>query len=163
MPHHPPFFLVANQLETSEDKEWGYATLKRATTEVTLSSAGEEQAKITWGWEVGVGHPFLFGWIHLGKNRQTYILVRKFCSLCRNSRNSGQGTHYLSHSDPGPKWHICIREDLQCGWTNIRRGGRQAQHCTPSPPRPCTKPSLNNCSAYHEYGIYAVYFRFRKC
>lgn len=66
MPHHPPFFLVANQLETSEDKEWGCATLKRATTEVTLSSAGEEQAKITWGWEVGAGHPFLFGWIHSG-------------------------------------------------------------------------------------------------
>jgi hypothetical protein len=32
--------------------------------------ARKEQTKITSGREGEVGHPFLFGWIHLEKNRQ---------------------------------------------------------------------------------------------
>lgn len=40
-----------------------------ATTEVALGLGGEEQARITLGWEEGVGHPFLFGWIHLDEKR----------------------------------------------------------------------------------------------
>lgn len=63
---------------TSEDKGRRVCTLGEQQQKELSGSAGEEQAKITLGWEEVVGHPFLFGWIHLDeKNRQNMNLVRK--------------------------------------------------------------------------------------
>lgn len=50
---------------TSEDKGRRVCTLGEQQQKELSGSAGEEQAKITLGWEEVVGHPFLFGWIHL--------------------------------------------------------------------------------------------------
>lgn len=41
-------------------------TLGQQQQKERLGLGGEKQARITSGWEEGVGHPFLFGWIHSG-------------------------------------------------------------------------------------------------
>lgn len=64
-PRHPPF--PYRQYEGDKGRQ-GEESLhpRRATTGAALGSAGEEQAKITLGWEGGVELPFLFGWTHSG-------------------------------------------------------------------------------------------------
>lgn len=53
-------------------------TLGQQQQKERLGLGGEKQARITSGWEEGVGHPFLFGWIHLDeKIDKIDILVRK--------------------------------------------------------------------------------------
>lgn len=69
-PRHPPFFPTASMKGTREDRGGGFATLGEQQQKELLGLGGEEQAKITLGWEEVVGHLFLFGWIHLDEKRQ---------------------------------------------------------------------------------------------